>query len=211
MRVAVFLTITLLAACASEKLQLAPPVGVDLSGHWQLNTADSDDPQRLISGPINSPYGRNSSSGGGNRGRGAGPGNGSFGEGGGSFGPAIPTVSALSDGVRWPGKELAIKQVGSAVVFGSNGVNRSCRPGEQASGHAGRDAPSTGRDAVATRCGWEDKTLVIQNGDPDETVSSFEERYSLSENGQRLIELVSFRGGHSDGFTMSRVWDRATP
>ena len=37
----------------------------------------------------------------------------------------------------------------------------------------------------------------------------FEEQYSLSEDGQRLIEVVGFRGGRSNGFTMSRVWDRS--
>jgi uncharacterized membrane protein YgcG len=38
----------LLAACAGEKLALAPPAGVDFSGTWKLNQADSDDPQRLL-------------------------------------------------------------------------------------------------------------------------------------------------------------------
>jgi hypothetical protein len=30
----------------------------------------------------------------------------------------------------------------------------------------------------------------------------------LSEDGQRLVEVVAFKGGRSSGFTMSRVWDR---
>ena len=37
-----------MAGCASDKLALAPPPGVDLSAHWKLNEADSDDPQRLL-------------------------------------------------------------------------------------------------------------------------------------------------------------------
>jgi len=38
----------IIAGCAHEPLAALPPAGVDLSGHWRLNTADSDDPQRLV-------------------------------------------------------------------------------------------------------------------------------------------------------------------
>jgi hypothetical protein len=51
MRIALALAVILLAACASEKLALAPPTGVDLSGIWKLNEADSDDCDRIQSGP----------------------------------------------------------------------------------------------------------------------------------------------------------------
>ena len=187
----------LLAACASDKLALAPPVGVDLSGQWQLNQADSDDPQHLIQGPINGQAIRRNSDG---SGRG----------GGGLFGPAVPSVSALADALRWPGKELQIKQFAGAVTFRSDGFNRACRPNDQFSKslQPGK-SPTTGRDAAPTHCGWEDKTLVIQNGDPDQDHLSFEERYTLSEDGRRLVEVLGFQGGRSNGFTMSRVWDRA--
>jgi len=30
-------------------------------------------------------------------------------------------------------------------------------------------------------------------------------------DGQRLIEVVGFTTGRSNGFTMSRVWDRVPP
>ena len=29
------------------------------------------------------------------------------------------------------------------------------------------------------------------------------------EDGRRLVEVLGFQGGRSNGFTMSRVWDRA--
>ena len=51
----VVLAVMCLAACASEKLEQAPPAGVDFSGSWKLNVADSDDPQRLIQAQFNAP------------------------------------------------------------------------------------------------------------------------------------------------------------
>jgi len=33
----------------------------------------------------------------------------------------------------------------------------------------------------------------------------------VSDDGQRLIEVVSYKGGRSSGFTASRVWDRVSP
>jgi hypothetical protein len=59
------------------------------------------------------------------------------------------------------------------------------------------------------QCGWAEKTLIVQGGDPDDERPPFEEHYSLSDDGQRLVEVVGFTGGRSSGFTMSRVWDRS--
>jgi hypothetical protein len=50
---------------------------------------------------------------------------------------------------------------------------------------------------------------VVRGGDTDDDRPAFEEDYSLSEDGMRLIEVVVFTGGRSNGFTLSRVWDRA--
>jgi hypothetical protein len=58
------------------------------------------------------------------------------------------------------------------------------------------------------RCGWAEKTLIVQSRDPDADHPPYEESYSISEDGQRLVELVGFKGGRSSGFTLSRVWDR---
>jgi hypothetical protein len=136
------------------------------------------------------------------------------------MGPAMPSVSAMNEGLRWPGKELEIKHVASVVAFTSDGVNRVCQPsdgGRSHRHHAGaedrdsaseREPRARGRDVPPPHCGWSEKTLVVQGGDPDEEHPPFEEQYSLSEDGQRLIEVVAFKGGRSRGFTMSRVWDR---
>src|SRR5882762_2285523 len=211
MRLVVVVTVMCLAACASEKLQQAPPAGVDFSGRWQINEADSDDPQRLIQAQIDGPAKAQSTSGGSGGGgsgggRGGRQGGGRGGAGGmvpgGPNGPVMPPVSAMSEGLRWPGKQLDIKQVAGVVAFSSNGINRVCQPMDAGKVH--RHHPdSAGRDR-----GSSEKTLIVQGGDPDDDRPPFEEQYSLSQDGQRLIEIVGFRGGRSSGFTMSRVWDR---
>jgi hypothetical protein len=207
MRIALILAVIALTGCAAAKLAPAPPAGVDLSGLWKLNEADSDDPQRLMQtqlaiatasagagGPTGS-SGRGSRSGGG-----ATPVRG-------PSGPAMPSVAALDEGLRWPGKSVAINQSGGVVTFTSGGRNRVCRPGTEGPSQAHDSAH--GRGSVPPPvCGWDDKTLVVQSGDPEDDHPPFEQRFSVSDDGQRLIEVVSFKGGRSTGFTASRVWDR---
>lgn len=214
------LAVMCLAACASEQLGQAPPAGVDFSGRWKLNEADSDDPQRLIqaqSDPSSTPgSGAGRSGGGGRQGGRGGMGAAGMGVPG---GPAMPSVSVMSEGLRWPGKQLEIKQVAGVVAFTSNGNSVICQPmggerprrsrGEGRGGAAGRDAPSRSRETPPPRCGWADKTLIVQSGDPDDDHPPFDQHFSLSDDGRRLVEVVGFKGGRSSGFTMSRVWDRA--
>jgi len=225
MRVAVSLAVVVLAACASDKLALTPPAGVDLSGHWQLNAADSDDPQRLLQSQLAAatagagPGGTTQTPSGGRGGRQGGrggAGTGGFGNGG-PMGPAIPAVAALDEAMRWPGRGLSIKQSGGVVTFTSDGGIRECRPAPSRAHHHrsaddpshGRDAPSEGRgDAPPPACGWDQSTLVVQSGDPEDDHPPFELRFSVSEDGERLVELVLFKSGRSAGFTASREWDR---
>src|SRR5579863_10444032 len=163
MRIIVAMSFICLASCAGEKLAQAPPAGVDFTGHWKLNEADSDDPQRLLLAQINGPAGQSGAgggSGGGGRG-GRGGGRGGAGPGlGGPAGPAMPSVSAMGEGLRWPGKQLEIKQVAGIVAFTSDGGSVICQPMEgdphrRTHGDGGsrdgdgsrRDAPSRSRDA----------------------------------------------------------------
>ena len=220
MRLVVVLSMVCLASCASEKLTQGPPSGVDFSGAWKLNEADSDDAQRLIAAQFSTPAPGNNQ----NTSPSGGPGGGRGGRGRdsmggmnpGAVGPVMPAVSALNEGLHWPGKQLEIKQVAAVVAFTSDNVNRICQPGGRSHKHhadddgnsSGRDAPSR-RDPPPPHCTWEEKTLIVMGGDPDDDHPPFEERYSLSDDGQRLVEVVAFKGGRSSGFTMSRVWDRA--
>lgn len=201
----------LLGACASEKLALTPPPGRDFSGSWQLNEADSDDPLHLVQSQHEGPAPGTSGSPDGQGGRG-GRGGGRGSRGGDGYGaggpgaPSMPAVDALSEGLRWPGKQLTIKQVAGVIAITSAGVSQVYQPVSDTKAHPHRSRDRG--DAPPPFCGWDDKTLVVQSRDPDDDHPPFEKRYSVSDDGQRLIEVVSFRGGRSRGFTISRVWDR---
>jgi len=230
MRVAVVVALILLSACVSDQLALAPPAGVNLAGHWRLNVADSDDPLHLSQSPsvdpskvtagTQSPQG--GGQGGGRGGRGARGGAG-FGGPGMPQGPMTPALSALSEALRWPGNEVEIKQIAGVVTLTSAGVTEVYEPtagehkhphhkpaDDDESGGRDRDMPARG-GGRPPMCGWDDKTLVVQSSEPDEDRPPFEKRYSISDDGQRLVEIVSFQGGRSAGFTTSREWDRVDP
>jgi hypothetical protein len=215
MRVALAFVVCVLTGCASGNLTSAPPAGVDLSGHWKLNVADSDDPQRLMQSQIaaatanTSPDGQTGSSGRGGRNGGRASLQ------GGPMGPMMPSVLVLDEALRWPGTDLIIKQASGTVTFISDGSPRPCRS-HQGQGHrpsgdrSGHDATTRGRgDAPPPRCGWDERTLVLQSGESDDDRPPFEQRFSVSEDGQRLEEIVVFRGGRSAGYVASREWDRA--
>jgi hypothetical protein len=220
------LSAALLAGCASEKLALAPPPGVDFSGHWKLNEADSDDPQRLIQSQFSGGYGaadgtgstrgggRGGRRGGGGRGGGGGTGGSSGGGdagsgGGGGSGPGgsgngaggfggMPSIAAMGAGLRWPGKDLEIKQAGGVETFTSDTHNRTYQPGVLVKKRKG---------SFEQACGWDGDSLVIR-AEPDDERHGFEERYSVTTDGQRLVQTVDFKHGKREGFTLSRVWDR---
>jgi len=168
MRLVVVLSVMCLASCASEKLTQGPPSGVDFSGAWKLNEADSDDAQRLIAAQFSAPApgnSQNTSPSGGQGGSRGGRGRDSIGGlNPGAAGPVIPPVSALNAGLRWPGRQLEIKQVAAVVVFTSDNANRMCQPGGRAHKHqadddgnsSGRDTPSR-RDPPPPHCTWEEK------------------------------------------------------
>jgi hypothetical protein len=214
MRVAFLAAVVFISACASDGMSLAPPPGVDFSGHWKLNVADSDDPMHLLQ--IANAQAAAAADNAANSGRGGRGGRGGQGAGyPGLAPPATPSVGALADASRFPGKQLDIKQVGGVLTFTSSGQTRVCQPGEARKTRphhrdaSDRDAPlPAARDAPPPKCGWFEKTLIVRSTEPDEDRPPFEEHYSISEDGQRLIEEVNFRGGRSNGFTMSRVWDR---
>src|ERR1700731_1892239 len=145
MRLVVVVAVVCLAGCASEKLALAPPPGVDFSGRWKLNEADSDDAQRLVqsqmAGPGQGAPGSSGGRGGGRAGGGSGPGGpgGGFGGAGGGAGAVpLPAVGALHWGLKWPGKELEPKQLAGLVAITSAGESRVYQPVADAGPHRHR-------------------------------------------------------------------------
>jgi hypothetical protein len=217
-----------LSACAAEKLAPAPPPGVDFSGRWKLNEADSDDPLHLLQSQnaattAASPSGQGGQGGqGGRGGRGGARGGGGFGAPG-AVGPAMPSFNDLSEGLRWPAKDVEVRQSGAVVTIVSAGVSQVCRPGtgnigaherhKRPPGDApSRDMPARDRgEGPPPLCGWDDKTLVVQARDSEDEGPPVVQRYSVSEDRKRLIEVVEFKGGRSGGFSVSRVWDRLPP
>ena len=220
MRALLVAVLTLLvSACATERLKVTPPAGVDFSGSWKLNEADSDDPQHLLN-PQKKNQDPNDPSqargrGQGRRGGGGGPAGGPGMAGGVSQGPPPPGAAQMRMPLRFPGKQLEIKQVAGVVSFSSDGRSRVCQPGTERKKAAkpdyrDRDPSPMSRDNASPVCGWEEATLVLMGGEEndDHDRPQFEEQYTLSTDRQRLVETVVFRGGRSSGFTMSRVWDR---
>jgi hypothetical protein len=209
MRVAIIAAVVLLSACASDAVSVAPPAGVDFSGRWKFNAADSDDPMHLLQ--IANAQAADNTAGGGRGGRGGrGTGYPSL------IAPATPPVGAMAEASRFPGKMLDIKQVAGVLTFTSEGQTRVCQPGDvkkrpprHHDNASDRDAPlPAARDTPPPRCGWSEKTLIVRSSELDEDRPPYEEHYSVSDDGQRLIEAVNFKGGRMTGFVMSRVWDR---
>ena len=213
MRVALFGALLLLSACASERLSVNPPAGVDFTGKWKLNVAESDDPMQLFkaqNAAIDRVQDPNSQDGGASQRRRRMPPQGPQG----APGPAAPPMGAMSAPLRWPGKELEVKQVAGVVAFTSEQQNRVCQPDsdrKSAKKPDPRDRNPLQAHEVQTFCGWEEGTLVVHGGQSDDGhTGGYEEHYDLSDNHQRLIETIVFMGGRSNGYTLSRVWDRVS-
>jgi hypothetical protein len=203
MRIAMLAGACILSACASNGLTPAPPSNVDLSGHWTLDEADSDDAQRLLQSQLKAAT-DNASAGGQTSSR-----RGATRAAPGAMGPLMPSVLVLDEGLHWPGREVSIKQSNATVTFASGGSVRDCQltPSKLAA-HASGAATRGRGDAPPPRCGWDQGTLVVQSGEPEEDHPPYEQRFSLSSDGQRLVEVILFKGGRSDGFSASRVWTR---
>ena len=164
MRAGWILGTLLIAGCAHQRMTALPAQGADLSGHWRLNAAESDDPQGLIG--------------------------------------EAPVV-ALVDALRWPGKDLVIKQLAGVVAFSSGGESRVCQPSDRSL--AAVRVPQ-GRDQQSV-CGWTGDALLVESV-PDEGGEMLEDRYRVSADHQHLVQRIrelTANGGHID---MVRVWDR---
>jgi hypothetical protein len=210
MRAALLLLIALSAGCATEReLALSPPPGVDLSGHWRLNVADSDDPLRLTQA-LASGYGTGAQDPGQNGGQGGGQ---RGGRGSRSGAPLIVQqpisipATIVAELLRWPGAQVEIRQDGGIVTFNSDGDSRVYRPGTIAGNASGHAAKRDHRSTAPPPCGWQGASLVVQVK-PEDNQPGFDAQYRASDDGRRLIQVITLQGGRLTGFAMSRVWDR---
>jgi hypothetical protein len=205
MRAAFLLLIALCAGCATDRgLATSPPHGVDLSGHWRLNVADSDDPLRLTQS-LSSSKGMGSpdqSQRGGQR----------SGRGGRSAGqlpftqPISIPATIVADVLRWPGAQVEIHQDGGTATFASDGDSRVYRP-DAGSAKAASHGKKDHRSSAPSQCGWLGASLVV-HVEPEGNQPGFDAQYRVSDDGARLVQLITLQGGQLTGFTMSRVWDR---
>ena len=198
MRLAVVVGACILAACASERLAPKAPTGVDLSGHWVLDEADSDDAQRLMQSQLTAATNATAQATAARRqGRSPAPG---------AMGPVMPPVMVLDEGLRWPGKDVSIRQAGGLITFSSLGNARDCRLAPSRRRHIRATAGGAmrrRRAAAGIKARWSWYRGNRRRPPP------YEQRFSVSADGEQLVELVVFKGGRSDGFTASRVWHRA--
>jgi hypothetical protein len=207
MRASLILLIALAAGCATENdLALSPPSGVDLSGHWRLNVADSDDPLSLTQALASSN---------GSATPGQGPGGGSR-SGRGSRSGGAPLLAAqpvsipttvVADLLRWPGTLLDIRQSGGEATFSSDGDSRLYQPTAGSSKVSDHSSKKGRRSAAPPVCGWTGSSLLVRI-EPEDDQPGFDARYRVSDDGARLVQVITLQGGRLTGFTMSRVWDR---
>ena len=205
MRAALLLLIILSAGCATDRdLGTAPPPGVDLSGRWRLNVADSDDPLRLTqalfqgSGTGSSDQGQRGQRGGrGSRSAAQVP----------NVQPISIPATIVADLLRWPGAQVEIHQDGGTATFNSDGDSRVYRPGAGSGKAAGHAARKDHRTSASPPCGWLGASLVVQI-EAQDSEPGFDAQYRVSDDGARLVQVITLQGGRLTGFTMSRVWDR---
>lgn len=203
MRAVLCLLLALLAGCAAQsEFSVVPMPTVDLSGRWRLNPADSDDPLRLTQAFAGNPGAAP-----------AAPSDGGRRRGGGAAAPmlaaqpiVVPTtlVAAI---LRWPGPGIEISQQGGVVTFSSGGESRVYEPSSRPDDSAARAARKGRRNAGPPICGWVGASLVVRVPGEDDA-PGFDARYQLTEDGRRLVQVITLQGGRLSGFTLSRVWDR---
>ncbi len=201
------LLIALAAGCATEtKMATAPPPGVDLSGHWRLNVADSDDPVRLSQALSSGNGAMSQAQGSGGGGRGGGRG-GNMGAPAPGAQPVSISSAIVADVLRWPGSEVEIHQDSGVVTFNSDGDSRVYQPTAAPTHAKGHSAKKGRRSASPPVCGWSGSSLLV-HVEPEDDQPGFDARYRVTDDGTRLLQVITLQGGRITGFTLSRVWDR---
>jgi hypothetical protein len=218
------------AGCATDRLDAAPPSGVNLSGDWALNVNLSDDPDKM--GP--DPDTTAPKSPGGHRGRGGGRG----GPGGGG-GMGMPPIGASPDG----GPTALYEQAGYGFVAVADTPTPPAKPGRGASINRYLRAPTSmsitqtkgsllvktnmpdgtqtadlytagektsipfGQDNTAERTsGWRGPVFVVTTS--AKKYGNREDDFAIDADDGRLIMTTMTSGGKLGKVAITRVYDR---
>jgi hypothetical protein len=115
---------------------------------------------------------------------------------------AAVSISApiVADCLRWPGSEVEIHQDGAYrdIQFGRGQPSLSA---ERRAKHAGGQAAQKGRRSAGPPvCGWSGSSLVV-HVEPEDDQPGFDARYRVSDDGARLVQVITLQGGRMTGFT----------
>lgn len=194
-----------LCGCAGIDLDETPPQNFDMSGAWQLNFALSDSPSLagIARGKARGQAGGRPQ----RQGRGAPPGGGGQGrgqrrrQGGGQPGGQRGQNQSNRSGRGTGGYRVAILEHDEVVIqqdYESMGMSFDRAPYRDVSW--GKRV----RGEETINAGWQDRELVIQTKGGRVPIV---ERYSLSEDGNRLTVLVELNRGRND-LTFKRVFEK---
>ena len=211
-----------LAGCGLSRLDESPSKTVDMSGSWILDAAASDDPKPLLDKlrpkPLKRGWGAPPDDGmgdeagppaGGQQGGGQG-GGGRGRRGGGQGQPALvyrnsndaylyTTVMKMFQADLARAGYMTIKQSADRFAIDYGSAVRSFTPGSVS-------VVSAAWGVADQSSGWKGKDFLIQVK-PQTGVASYE-RYSLSEDGQRLTEELRLGGGEFPSVKLKRVYAR---
>jgi hypothetical protein len=158
------------------------PRGIDLSGHWQVNEAESENLEAKMAAALEKRRGAGTS---------GFPPPMNFGAGG-SRPPMLPGVAARAT-------ELKIEQSNNRLVVETNSSKHDFTPGEKFS-------ISTDTGSAERRTGWDGKNYRIETR--INRMVSFAETWTLSKGGQRLEVLCEVRGPAS--VRAKRIFERVS-
>jgi hypothetical protein len=200
-----------IAACATS-MKADPPPGLNLAGNWKLDTAASDDPQKLLDQMRNEAeriiarslrqqgYGAPRDQGGGTGGYDDYP-PGSGGPGG--AGPGrdplrrSPMAHTIMTAVE-RGEFLTIRQSADEFVLDYGGTRRSFTPGQH--------SVVSAEDGVGDqRTGWSGRSYVIEVR--QQYGSTITEEYSLGGSGE-LVEKLRVGAAELPAVTLMRIYRR---
>ena len=223
---ALILATGMLAGCGVARLDESPSKTVDMSGSWLLNGSASDDPKPLLDKlrpkPVsNRGWGQPQDDGTGLPPDDTGPPSGGGQQGGGRSrrggggGQGLPQLAyrnnndAFTHGnvIKMLQADLAragaitIRQAPDQFTIDYGSGVRSFTPGSIS-------VVSASWGVADQSSGWKGKDYVIQVK-PQTGVASYE-RYSLSEDGQRLSEELQLGGGEYPSVKLKRVYDRTS-